>query len=281
MTNSIVVVETSMNSLESVSIGNYEIIYYTQKLESKNINEDGLLVMPISHGVVLAVADGVGGSEESYRAVKCVLNNLSDFYTKLSDKSINALLLVQETKYKLQEINSKILNLSNTPQTTLSLAVMISKKIYIFQVGDSGILLAGLKGKLKFLTPFQSEVGELVQQGKITPELALSHPRLNIVNNVLGYDKNKFYVSSFLPHEISSTGTGGKFAKYDTMLLATDGLFDNYTPKELVKVIRKGQMSDIANYLIDSVTNNTHMINSQQLYKKDDVTFIICRRKQT
>ncbi len=274
--SNIIVVETSMSSYEQTFIQNYEIVYYTQKLESKLINEDGIGIFSIPRGVALVVADGVGGSYQSYRAVGQVLNDLNNFFTNYDYENKDTVFADDICK-KLQQINTKILNLENTPQTTLSMAVIQSKKITVFQVGDSGTLLTGLKGRLKFMTPFQSLVGEMLLKQEISEKDALVHPELNIVSNVLGHPK--FYVTSFLSEEVLKSNKTNKISKYDTLLLATDGLFDNYISEELVDIIRSGSLIETTQILQASVVQNINVINKLKLLKQDDVSFILCRRK--
>ena len=274
--NNVIVVEASMSSYQQIFIHNYEIIYYSQKLASKSINEDGLAVFDIPRGVVLVVTDGVGGSHQSYRAVKQVLNDLNNFFSNYDYENKDMVFSDEITK-KLHQINTKILNLDNPPQTTLSMVVIQSKKITVFQVGDSGTLLTGLKGKLKFMTPFQSLVGELLTANKITEKAALVHPNLNIVNNVLGHEK--FYASIFLSEEVLKSNKNNKISKNDTLILATDGLFDNYISQELIDIVRTGALTDIAEVLRLSLTENIHVFSKQKLLKQDDVSFILCRRK--
>lgn len=274
MNKTIIVVESSMSCFEQVCLNNYEIVYYTQKLASKTINEDGLGIIPIPRGVVLAVADGVGGSDKSYRAVGFALNELAHFFTDY-DYSDNSK-FVDDVHAKLHKINTKILDLPNTPQTTLTMAIIQSKKLTIFQVGDSGTLLSGQKGKIKFLTPFQSIVGDLLTHKKISERSALTHPQLNIVNNVLGH--RDFYVAHFLSKDIIKTNSSHKVSKYDTLLLASDGIFDNYISKELSNIIRAGSLLEVAQSLCSSIEQNINIINKQTLLKQDDVSFILCRR---
>ena len=274
--NNIIVVEASMSSYQQTFIHNYEIVYYSQKLASKTINEDGLAIFAIPRGVALVVTDGVGGSHQSYRAVNQVLNDLNNFFSNYDYENKDTV-FSDDINKKLQQINTKILNLDNPPQTTLSMAVIQSKKITVFQVGDSGTLLTGLKGKLKFMTPFQSIVGELLTANKITEKDALVHPDLNIVNNVMGHEK--CYVSNFLSEEVLKSNKTNKISKHDTLLLATDGLFDNYISQELIDIIRTGALKDIAELLRVSVSENINIITKQKLLKQDDVSFILCRRK--
>jgi serine/threonine protein phosphatase PrpC len=296
MNKSIVVVEASMSGFKKIKINNYEIVYYTQKLESKNINEDGLAIIKIPNGVVLAVADGVGGSVESYRAVEHVLTGLENFFKDfykdfsiISDPEVfedpeNLKSLEQSDKLddyldldlnteiiaKLQQINNQILELAETPQTTLTMAVIIKNNIFFYQIGDSGALLSDHDKDVKFKTPFQSVVGELLNNKQITEEEALIHPLLNIVNNVFGH--KDFYIADYV---------GWKITKYDSLLLASDGVLDNYLSKELVSIFQLGDLVTIAQNLVKAIQQERNLINNQEFLKKDDISFLICRYYKT
>ncbi len=276
MSKQVISVSLSMSCYELWSANNYDVVYFTTKLPSKSINEDGLLIYSIPHGIVMAVADGVGGSVDSFRAVDLALYGILDVF-KQNNLTYSMSEIVYAIETKLHQVNNKILNLSGPPQTTLSIIVILNKKITIFQIGDSGILLAGCKGKLKFLTPFQSEVGELLSKNLITPENALLHPRLNIVNNVVGC--HDFYVKKFQSDEVCKDNNHSKMSKFDTIFLATDGVFDNYTYMELISIIKSEKLEDIAKKIVYSIQNNINILNNKPLFKSDDASFIICRRK--
>lgn len=276
MNNQAIAVSLSMSCYDLLSTTNYDVVYFTSKLPSKSLNEDGLLIYSVPHGIVMAVADGVGGSVDSFRAVDFALYGILDVF-KQDNLTYSMSEIVYAIEMKLHQVNNKILNLSGPPQTTLAIIVIINKKITIFQIGDSGILLAGCKGKLKFLTPFQSEVGELLSKKLITPENALLHPRLNIVNNVMGC--RDFYITKFQSDEVCKHNNSSKISKFDTIFLATDGIFDNYTGTELASIIGSEKLEDLAKKIVYSIQNNINILNNKPLFKSDDASFIICRRK--
>ncbi len=94
---------------------------------------------------------------------------------------------------------------------------------------------------------------------------AIYHEDRHLVSNVIG--SKEMHISMTIPVHIK---------RYDTLLLATDGLIDNVEKQTIVDTIRKGSIEKNINGLCEMVT--TRMSNPEELYKPDDVTCILFRR---
>jgi serine/threonine protein phosphatase PrpC len=64
--------------------------------------------------------------------------------------------------------------------------------------------------------------------------------------------------------------------KYDTLLLATDGLFDNVEKETIIDIIRKGPLTQCCQTLARLASER--MTDASNPYKPDDLTFILFRR---
>ncbi len=72
-----------------------------------------------------------------------------------------------------------------------------------------------------------------------------------------------------------SIGTAIAMQARDTLLIATDGLFDNLHKDEIIQIIRKGPLQDSAERLRQQATRR--MLDKVNPYKPDDLSFILFR----
>jgi serine/threonine protein phosphatase PrpC len=66
-------------------------------------------------------------------------------------------------------------------------------------------------------------------------------------------------------------------APRDTVLLASDGVFDNLHMAEAIECVRKGTLEDAAGRLATSAKNRMNGDERTQPSKPDDLTFILFR----
>ena len=78
------------------------------------------------------------------------------------------------------------------------------------------ILAIGQKGKIKLQTISHSPVGLAVESGHLDESEAMHHEQRHVVSNVVGDQTMRIEVGAKL-----------MLAPRDTVLLSTDGLFDN------------------------------------------------------
>ena len=135
-----------------------------------------------------------------------------------------------------------------------------------YHVGDSEILVVGQRGRIKLQTVSHSPVGYAVEAGLLTQKEALHHDDRHLVSNLIGSPDMRIEVGSPMV-----------LAPRDTVLLATDGLFDNLTVREIVKMIRAGPLLDAASALIRACESRMQSPGAGTPSKPDDVTFILYR----
>ena len=136
-------------------------------------NEDALFAGPR----LLAVADGVGGSVAGEIASKITITTLSplDTDTTISDPLTALREATQAADIQLRDAIAGDSGLSGMG-TTLTAVLWAGDQVGLAQLGDSrAYLMRG--GELSQLTKDQTLVQSLVDEGQITPEEALVHPR--------------------------------------------------------------------------------------------------------
>jgi serine/threonine protein phosphatase PrpC len=63
----------------------------------------------------------------------------------------------------------------------------------------------------------------------------------------------------------------------DTVLLASDGLFDNLPTQEVTEIIRKGPLNGVAENLAAECDRRMRSPDADQPSKPDDLTFVLFR----
>ena len=136
--------------------------------------------------------------------------------------------------------------------------------IRTYHVGDSMVMVVGQRGKLKMETISHSPVGYAMGAGMLSADEAIVHDDLHLVSNVVGS-----------PDMHISMGIPFRLAARDTLLLATDGLFDNIPRDEIIDIIRAGPLPQCADRL--AAYARQRMAEGVAPFKPDDLTFILYR----
>lgn len=240
------------------------VIYTASSPDNDNPNEDKIAVIPIgTDSLVLMVADGAGGHSSGDTA--------SDAAIKLIQRSINKTAsdnseLREAILTGIENTNTALMASSSGSATTIALAEIQGNMIRTYHAGDTEILITGLKGKLKYQTLIHSPVGYAVEAGLLDEGDAIMHEDRHIVSNVLGF-----------PDMHITIGSPVRLAPYDTLLIATDGLFDNLQKDEVIDSIRKGPMIKCADGLIERAATRMFEKDEDQPSKFDDLSFIMFR----
>jgi serine/threonine protein phosphatase PrpC len=94
----------------------------------------------------------------------------------------------------------------------------------------------------------------------------MHHEDRHVISNMLGTPDMRIELGSTL-----------ELAPRDTLLLATDGLFDNLHVEEIVELSRKGPMPKVAAALADRAGCRMTRPEPGVPSKPDDLTFVLFR----
>ena len=227
-------------------------------------NEDAAALIELDADFgVLVVADGMGGQPAGCQASGLALEQLGRHIKQVvqSGGELRAGILDG-----IEAGNQAILSLKIGAATTLAVVEIQGPTIRPYHVGDSPIMVVGQRGKVKLQTICHSPVSYAVESGLLEETDAIHHEDRHIVSNMIGSPEMRIEVGSFL-----------KLDPLDTVLLASDGLFDNLYQDEIVESIRKGRMSKVARQLADSCRIRMTESKKGQPSKPDDLTFILFR----
>ncbi|MGI9316842.1 MAG: PP2C family protein-serine/threonine phosphatase [bacterium] len=176
---------------------------------------------------VFMVADGLGGlpagDAASRLAVATILDQLD---TVANGEDARSVIL-----NGIDKANQAILHSGTGGATTLVVVEFDQGVIRPYHIGDAMTLVTGQRGLVKFETVSHSPTGYMEEAGLLNEEDAMRHAERHIVSNVLGSDDMRLEI-----------GPRIALAKFDTAILASDGLRDNLSQEQVVTTIRKGPL---------------------------------------
>lgn len=226
-------------------------------------NEDAAALIPMRNGsAVLIVADGLGGipageqaSSLAVRTVKASLDQANG--PEIRDAVLNG----------IEMANKLVMEMGVGAATTLAIVEIQGASVRPYHVGDSTVLVLGQRGKIKFQTVSHSPVGFAQEAGLLDEKEAMHHEARHVVSNVIG-----------LPDMRIEMGPPLELAPRDTLLIASDGLFDNLSIQEIIDRMRKGPLDQAAKNLVSDTQQRMTQPRAGEPSKPDDLTFLIYRR---
>lgn len=204
--------------------------FATDKGISREKNEDAIILQAIEQQgewfAVGAVCDGIGGLEQGEVAARLVINELKNWFERVSQwiriAEIDANALFLQLTQDVQEWNKKVCEYCRVNHvksgTTLSLIMMIRNQYFVIHVGDSRIYK--YNGHLEQLT--QDEITEKITNGK---------PK-GYLNNFIGKSEQLKYTTS-----------GGMLTCGDVLLYCSDGFYHKFTQNDMEYLIGQYRMN--------------------------------------
>ena len=180
------------------------------------------------------LADGMGGYNGGEIASKLAtitaLNYIkSNFESSEKDKESILKLIKSAMEYANMVVYEKSVEDKELEGmgTTLEVCLIYNNKIYIGHVGDSRVYR--IRNELiRKLTRDHSYVENLVNDGTISKEEAVHHPKKNMLTKALG-------CKAFLEPDVIVKG----LIKGDTILMCSDGLTNMVDEKEIYEIIKE------------------------------------------
>jgi serine/threonine protein phosphatase PrpC len=235
-------------------------VFSARAPNKETANEDSAALIPVDErrGVIV-IADGVGGHSDGAKASRLAIDAL-----------VSALLQVDEPDSELRsailhgidDANRAVRALATGAATTLAAVDVHGSTIRPYHVGDSLILVTGQRGKLKLQTISHSPVGYALESGLLDESQAMQSDERHLVSNVVGSADMRIEIGPRL-----------KLARFDTLLLASDGLSDNLAAEEIVEGVRQGPLEQRAAQLMARCT-----ARMREGGHPDDLTAILYRR---
>ncbi len=211
-------------------------------------NEDAVLVVdPTSpeaqeNGVLLAVADGMGGYRGGDVAAQMAVETLRAHFfaspvppTEVAKRLEEAFRLANERIFQEWEPHGEM----NLMGTTLVAAVIRGENLTVANVGDSRAYLIRARRPTQ-ITRDHSLVAEQVEAGLLTQEEARGSAYRNVITRALGY-RPKVEVDVFELRLMSD----------DRIVLTSDGVHDLLSNEELATIVLSGEPERAARMLVE------------------------------
>lgn len=227
-------------------------------------NEDAAALIDCGpRKAVLAVADGFGGLPAGEQAAQIALKTLASVVTAThaAGGTLRAGILDG-----FEKANQKVTALGIGAATTLAVIEIDNNRVRSYHVGDSMVLIVGQRGKLKLQTVSHSPVGYAVEAGLLEEDEALHHEDLHLVSNMVGSPEMRIEI-----------GPSQQLQPRDTVVLGSDGVFDNVSVPEIVEIVRKGSLRVVTGLLAAECDRRMRVPDKGQPSKPDDLTFVLYR----
>jgi protein phosphatase len=225
-------------------IDHIEIGWLTNRGRRRDHNEDDLYVFSAEkvdydrRGMLLAVADGMGGHAGGEYASRIAVESLGKFYDlEIGENGIPG----QDALHTcIDEAHRHIFSQAQSSPilkgmgTTLTAALIVQNTLNVGQVGDSRAYIIR-NGTIKQLTNDHSLVAEQIRMGLITEEEAQHHPARNIITRALGTKENvepDFYT---FPLEAD-----------DRVLMCSDGLHSVVENAKILEIVLSSPGAPVA-----------------------------------
>lgn len=239
-------------------------IFSQRSREKESPNEDSAVVIPLGNrGVVLAVADGVGGMPDGQHASRVALETLVETIGNARETTRLRISILDA----IEKANRRILAMK-AGATTLAIAQIVDHRLRTYHVGDSEVILVGGGGVLKLQTLSHGPVAYGVHCGLIDPIEAMAHESRNLVSNVVGDREMRIEI-----------GPTRRLAVRDVVMLCSDGITDNLTVSEVADRISGKPIEAAAESIVEGLQKRREQ-NGDGVFKEDDATFLIYRRNR-
>ena len=217
-------------------------------------NEDAILVRELApvdlgdgirhRGLLLAVADGMGGHDRGEVASRLAIETIEETFT--SDPAGDVVPLVKQAFRRANEVIFTSWQESVPAQlmgTTLIVAAIRGKYITIASIGDSRAYLCRA-GRLQQITRDHTLVADQVEQGNMTADEARESPHRNIITHALGHKQR---LDSKMPNVYELT-----LLDEDRLIIFTDGVYDVITDDDLLPIVLETDPEHLAARIVQA-----------------------------
>ena len=201
----------------------------TDKGRKRNNNQDSIFISDTPVGPLpnlYIVADGMGGHAAGDFASRYAISVVIDFIRKstvVNPISLlrRALVYASNELFKEADKDKDKMGMG----TTMVVAVVVDKKLYVANIGDSRLYL--INDDIKQITMDHSLVEELIRSGQLERNKGRNHPEKNSITRAMG-SRDEAMPDFF---EIN-------IAEGDKILLCSDGLSNMVEDDEIRDIIQ-------------------------------------------
>lgn len=243
--------------------GGVAVVFSRKSPDRSGANQDAAGLFQFDeNNLVMAVADGMGGASCGDRAAQAVITAIGQKVAQLDTPENLRAALVDA----IEETNEFILGWGLGAGATVAVATIRNDIARVLHIGDAEGLICSNRGRVKWSTVSHAPVAMAVEIGVMDEFTAMNHDDRNLVNNFVGSKEMRIEI-----------GPSIKLNLNDTLLLATDGLFDNLMSQEIVELIRRNPVDKQAVRLMKAAGQRMRGDDQSQPNKPDDITVMMYR----
>ncbi len=234
----------------------HKVGYFIQKNQTKSDDNDDVLFFYGGEDYCLfGVCDGAGGHPNAAEASYLVGETILQYARTHRPEDFQLVELIEMA-------NDNVLKEYKGAYTTLSMCFIHGDMIRSYSVGDSEVQYINQDSEVLYNNIPHSPVGHAVEAGVISQEESLDHNERNIVNNLIGDEVLRIEACSKF-----------KIKKSHTIIVGSDGVFDNLTHDELSSLLARKSFSSKFKELSEFCINR-----DEDWRKDDDISFIIIQQ---
>lgn len=249
-----IVIANEPNELKDVfDLGDFRVGIFNKMSQSPTAteNQDALFVCSDKSGHRLGVADGAGGHPRGKDAAFEVVQEMSHFPGE------------GHVVEQIELANNRVKALKAGAHTTLCMAQISEEVVRFYFVGDSEIVYWNGQGRMVYSSVPHSVVGAKIESGQVSQSESLDDPERNIVTNMMGDDFIRIAATSDI-----------EVKKGHTILIGSDGLFDNIDHESLGQIAAAGKFDEGFEQLAQLCQGQ----DPATWKKDDDIVFILVRK---
>ena len=227
-------------------------------------NEDACVVTDYGEAAgALVVSDGAGGGRQGAEAAR---RTVEEICVALQEGLDAGRPIRNAVLNGIERANDAVRELGTGAAATVSVVEIDGNCARTYHVGDSMILLVGGRGKIKHQSVAHGPVGYAMEAGLLSESEAMRHEERHLISNFIGDAEMRIEI-----------GPRFQLAPRDTILLASDGLYDNLYIEEIVRRIRKGPLDGAARDLASLCRRRMEDSSTAKPSKADDLTLVLFR----
>jgi PPM family protein phosphatase len=255
------------SEIESLTDRAWDASVGSQKNPHKlSANEDAAVVIRVDDDTaVFAIADGCGGMRGGEQASNLALQVLAESIENFEDSPARLRVAILDG---IEQANRAVQELRIGAASTIAVVEFHRGLIRPYHVGDSMILVTSVRGKVRYQSVCHSPIGFAVESGLMAEDEAMHHEDRHLVSNVVGCDRMRIEIGPTI-----------QLGRRDSVVIASDGLFDNLNMNEVIETVRKGKLEGCVETLSSLATSRMQGIDGQPC-KPDDLSVIAIRAKQ-
>jgi len=227
-------------------------------------NEDAVGIIRVDEEtVVFVIADGCGGMRGGEQASEIALQVLTHSIERNESGPDRLRVAILDG---IEQANLAVQELKIGAACTIAVVEYHGGTIRPYHVGDSMILVTGVRGRIRYQSVSHSPVGFAVESGMLAADDAMHHEDRHLVSNVVGDARMRIEIGPALA-----------LSQRDTVIIASDGLFDNLSIEEVVGGMRKGKLAQALTSVTDLAYQRMLGIKDQPC-KPDDLSVVAVRK---